>query len=138
MKEITHIGQSVYRIEVNILEDLTKPSIYKEGIIIEPLKIVHQTSKKIALSDDYITTLDIPENGKKEPCSMYLNEIYIRIESDEAYWSNGLFCKVYSLDNSGATIDKILLDIAKKVKAKYGFLYNGIGEKLNKLKIEIL
>ena len=138
MKEITHIGQSVYYIEVNILEDLTKPSIYKEGIIIEPLKIVHQTSKKIALSDDYITTLDIPENGKKEPCSTYLNEIYIRIESDETYWSNGLFCKVYSLDNSGATIDKILLDIAKKVKAKYGFLYNGIGEKLNKLKIEIL
>jgi len=138
MKQETYIGQSVYYIEVNILEDRTKPSICKEGIIIEPLKIVHQTSKKIALSDDYITRLDIPKNERIEPCSTCLNELYIRVESDETYWSNGLFCKIYTLDNSGATIDKILLDIAKKVRAKYGFLYDGLGDKLNKLKIEIL
>jgi len=138
MKQETYTGQTVYKIEVNVLEDKTKPTIYKEGIIIEPLKIVYQTGKKIAISDKYITTLDIPENDKKEPFYTYLNEIYVRVESDNAYWSNGMFCKVYALDNSGVTIDRILLDIAKKVKDKYGFLYDGISNKLNKLKIEML
>ena len=138
MKQETYIGQSVYRIDVNVLEDNIKPSIYKEGIIIEPLRIVHQTSKKIALSDDHITTLDIMENELRVPCSTYINDMYMRIETNDTYFSNGLFCRVYTLDNSRNTIDGILKDISKQVKAKYGFLYNGIGEKLNKLKIEIL
>ena len=137
MKQETYIGQTVYKIGVNILEDKYKPSIYKEGVIIEELKIIYQTDLKIALSDEYITILS-KDNGNKSEYNTYIGELCIIVETDHKYWSNGLFCKIYTLDNSGEMIDSILSDIAKTVKTKYSFLFNGLFEKLNNLKIEIL
>ena len=53
----TKIGQPVWEVRINI-HSSSNQSISewrKEGIIIKQLSIVHQTDRKIALSDDFIT-----------------------------------------------------------------------------------
>ena len=57
----TKKGQVVNLITLNLFLYNKKDylgNVYKEGLFVKKLKIVHQTKIKIVLSDDYVTVLD--------------------------------------------------------------------------------
>lgn len=122
----TKKGQTVYYIQVNIRSTDSKynsSGVYLEGIFIEELKIVHQTNKKIALSDEYITTLDRKNEGEKhESYKHYLEDISVNIVTKETFFPNGIFTHCYSLENPEKCIAKMKHKIINKINADYGFL----------------
>lgn len=135
----TKIGQKVFKIEVNFRSAISRyhsSGIDKHGIYICELKIVHQTDRKIALSDKWITTLDRQKyKERKDRFWHYLEDISISIKTKETYFPNGIFATCYTLKDPLKVIEKIKKEIVKKVNSEYGFLFDGIGEKLENLEI---
>lgn len=129
----TKKGQVIYKIEVNIRnpEDQHNQSTHHQnGIFVKKLKIVHQTKRKIVLSDEYVTVLDRQrEEQKKESYYHFLNEIRVSIVTKETYWPNGVFSYCYSLEDPEKMISRMRTKIAAKIEKEYGFLRNmDIGE----------
>jgi len=121
----TKKGQTVYEIHINIRDNNTScvSSIYPHGIIIKELKIVHQTLYKIALSDDWITSLDRQrENQKKESYNHYLEDITVIVRTKDTFWPNGIFGHCYTLDNPEKCLTKIKRKMSDQVNKDYGFL----------------
>lgn len=123
---VTKKGQQIFKVELNIFAPSTETrswSSYKEGISVETLKIVYQTPRKIAMSDDWITTLErLKQGDKKESYGTYINEIVVRIKTKEDYFPNGVFCVVYSTEYSKKVIEKMESEIKKAINKEYGFL----------------
>ena len=62
----TEIGQKIWEIRINLPFNGVGDSLYKHGIFVDELSIVYQTGYKLALSDEWITTLYRKEKGKKK------------------------------------------------------------------------
>ncbi len=122
----TFIGQKVYHIEINIRDDKSKrnsTSLDKEGIFIKEFTIVHQTRRKTAISNEWISTFDRQKIGeKKESYNSYLNDPTVRIKTKETYFANGIFSTMYSLEDPKKAIKKIKKAIIEKINSEYGFL----------------
>jgi hypothetical protein len=133
----TKRGQTVFRIEINLRSDqYNKTSLNPDGIYITELKIVHQTERKIALSDTWITTLDRQGiNEKKDKYWHYLEDINISIKTMETYFANGIFATCYTLKNPKKIIEKMKHEIHLKVNREYGFLFDGLANKIDSLKV---
>lgn len=121
----TKKGQKVYRIELNIRskhEDCLC-SMYKDGLFVETLKIVHQTKHKIALSDDFLTVLDRQKiDQRKESYNHFLEYPSVSIKTQENYFPNGIFCQCYTVENPEKSINKMKQIIINKINKEYGFL----------------
>ena len=132
----TEIGQKVWEIEINLPFDGIGDSLHKQGIFIGELEIVYQTDWKIAISDDWISTLYRREKGKKKEsyCS-YLDDLSVSVKTKETYFSNGIFAKVYSTkEPTEALLNSFKKEIKQQVLKEYSFLHN-IDELLNNLKL---
>lgn len=123
----TKVGQCVKKIRINIPSEGRQGSgtLYKEGVFIDDLKIVHQTENKIALSDNWITTIDrqMDEERKSEHRN-YFEDISVCIKTRETYFPNGVFATIYTLGNSGEAIEKLTAAMQRKVNKDYGFMFN--------------
>lgn len=129
----TKKGMTVYKIEVNIRnpeDQYNSLSFHQNGIIVTKLKIIHQTKRKIVLSDEYVTVLDRQrEDQRKESYYHFLNDINVSILTKEKVFPNGVFSYCYSLEPPEKMIAKIKSKIAIKIEKEYGFLRNmNIGE----------
>lgn len=129
-------GDTVYFISINMPNKISAYDFEKEGIFIEMLNVVYITNRKIALSDDSITLLDLPINGKKESYNHYLDDISVYVKTNETFFANGIFARCYTTEKVDKSINKIKKEIIKNINLKYGFLFNGIESKLDNLKIE--
>lgn len=121
----TKIGQIVNHIEINILaKGSHETSLYKNGVHINPYKIVFQTNYKIALSNEWITILDRQHKGsRKDSFYHYLNEVDVYVRTKETYWPNGIFASCYTIE----PIDKCIKSMVKAIKLKiseYSFLFD--------------
>ena len=106
----TKIGQPVWVVRINIHSSSNESTSEwrKEGIIIKQLSIIHQTDRKIALSDEYITLLDRIEFGeRKESYQSVLEDIIISFVSKETYFPNGIFATAYTLESPEKFIPKM-------------------------------
>jgi len=121
----TKIGQPVWEVRINI-HSSSNQSISewrKEGIIIKQLSIVHQTDRKIALSDDFITLLDRIEFGKrKESHQGVLEDVSISFVSKETYFPNGIFATAYTLEKPEKFIPKMKKQMLVHIEKECGFL----------------
>ena len=137
----TKIGTPVYSIHLNIVPNpryTSRVNSYdSEGIFIEKLKIVYQTERRLALSDNYITVLDRRYDGERlETYRSYLEEISVNIKTKESYFNNGIFAHVYTLQDPEKIIKKMTSKIASKIKNEYGFLNNiDVFEKVESLTV---
>ena len=137
----TKIGTPVYSIHLNIVPNpryTSRVNSYdSEGIFIEKLKIVYQTERRLALSDNYITVLDRRYDGERlETYRSYLEEISVNIKTKERYFNNGIFAHVYTLQDPEKIIKKMTSKIASKIKNEYGFLNNiDVFEKVESLTV---
>ena len=131
------IGDKVYKININIpsSESRSLSSFDEEGVFIEELTVVYQTKYKIALSDDFITLIDKKNRGNSS-CFEHIEDINVSIRTKEDYFSNGVFAKCLTIYNSNKQIEKIKKEIINQVNKRYGFLFNGIENKLGNLKIK--
>ena len=119
----TKKNQTVYFIELNIINGKNTSNLYKEGLFVKEYKIVHQSKYKIALSDDWITILDRQQLGqRKESYNRFLNDINVRIKTNETYFPNGVFCTCYTIDNPEKVIMKLKHQMIIEIEKKYGFL----------------
>lgn len=123
----TKKGQTVYHVEVNMRDDLSltlSTSLNPHGIFVTELKIIHQTARKIALSDEWINLFDRQkEDQKKESYCRYLGDVYISIKTKEtSYFPNGIFASCYTLDNPEKCIAKIKRKVVDQINKEYGFL----------------
>jgi hypothetical protein len=122
----TRVGQEVTKIEINIRSNTDKynsTSLYKEGVHINTLKIVYQTDRKIALNDNWITTLDRQKVGeRKSEHWHYLEDIHVTIKTRETYFPNGIFGTIYTLEKQSTAINKLVKEMQLKVDKEYGFL----------------
>lgn len=132
------IGDKVYKININMPNSKSKSSsnFDKEGIFIEELTIVYQTKCKIALSDEQITIIEKDWMNDKLSCYSYINTTHVSVRTNETYFSNGIFATCYASDNSEKQIKKVKKEIINEVNKRYGFLFNGIEDKLDCLKIQ--
>ena len=125
----TKIGQTVYHIGINLRSESSKNnscSLYKDGIHIEALKIVYQTTHKIALSDKFISLLDRQHEGqKKESYLRFFNEISVSVKTRETYWPNGIFATCITTEDPEKCIKKMKRKIIETVSGEYGFLMSG-------------
>jgi len=135
-KEIK-IGDLVYCIRINMPNGTPFLDCEKEGIFIEKLKVVYKTDKKIALSDEWITKLDLYNGSIKRPYDSYLEDVMVRIKSGEEILSNGIFATCYTTNEPTFVISKMKRKIIKEIEEKYGFLFD-VKEKINNLKKESL
>lgn len=131
MKEFkpqTRVGQEVHKICINIRSEKDKDnfsSLYEDGCHIEKLKIVHQTDRKIALSNLWITTLDRLEVGsRKESHNTYLNDSSVCIRINDTIFANGVFGTIYTTGKTKPAINKLVKKMQSEVDSKYGFLCN--------------
>lgn len=124
----TNKNQKVFLIELNVhssKSNYNSYSLYKEGLFVKELKIVHQTNHKIVLSDEFVTVLDRELEGqKKESYKHCLDDISISIKTKETYFPNGIFCSVHTTGDVEKTILKIKQKIIRKINSEYGFLRN--------------
>ena len=122
----TKKGQSVYYIELNIRskqDEMNTCVSYKSGLFIETLKIVHQTDRKIALSNEWLTVLDRKlEGSRTESYHNHLENVCVSVKTKETYFPNGIFASGYFLDNSDKSITIIKNKIVQKINKEYGFL----------------
>jgi len=117
--------QTVYEIKLNIHSEKPKYSsgIDKEGLFVKELKIVHQTNRKIVLSDEFVTLLDRRRaEQKKESYYNFLEDVSIRIKTKETYSPNGVFCTCYTIQEPEKTIKLIKRKMIEKINSEYGFL----------------
>ena len=128
----THIGQTVYDIEINVRADSdirNSTSYHKHGIWIKELKIVYQTDYKIALSNEFISLLDRQkENERKESYKHFLEEITVSILTKERCFPNGVFCHIYSLKDPKKSLSKMKKEMIAKIQSDYGFLGSVISQ----------
>ena len=122
----TEIGQKIWQIKINLPFDGKGDSLYEHGIFIEEFSIVYQTEYKIALSNDWISTLDRKEKGKKkESYQHYLDDLSVSVKTKETYFSNGIFAKIYSTkEPTEALISYLKRELKQSVEKEYSFLYN--------------
>ena len=121
----TKKNQTVYFIELNIVNGENMSNLNKEGLFVKEYKIVHQSKHRIALSDDWITVLDRQKLGqKKESYNNFLNDINVTIKTNETYFPNGVFCRCYTIDNPEKVIKKLKQQMIIEIEKKYGFLRN--------------
>lgn len=121
----TKIGQPVWVVRINIHSSSNESTSEwrKEGIIIKQLSIIHQTDRKIALSDEYITLLDRIEFGeRKESYQSVLEDIIISFVSKETYFPNGIFATAYTLESPEKFIPKMKKQMLVHIEKEYGFL----------------
>jgi hypothetical protein len=122
----TKKGQTVYFVEVNMRDAasmLNRSTFNKQGIFITELKIVHQTPRKIALSDEYITLFDRQKTDQeKESYNHYIEDVNVSIVTKELYFPNGIFSSCYTLNDPKKCIAKIKQKICDKINKDYGFL----------------
>jgi len=125
-KQQTKIGQSVYKVELNIRDESSinnSSSFNQHGLFFEKLKIVYQTEHKIALNDRWITLFDrLKSDRKKESYCHYLEDINVRIVTKETYFPNGIFATMYTLEDPEKQVNKIKKAIQTKINKEYGFL----------------
>ena len=122
----TEIGQKIWEIRINLPFNGVGDSLYKHGIFVDELSIVYQTGYKLALSDEWITTLYRKEKGKKkESYCTYLDDLSVSVKTKETYFSNGIFAKIYSTkEPTEALISALKRELKQNVKKEYSFLYN--------------
>lgn len=122
----TKINQTVYHIELNIRDDnslYNQTSLNPHGLFVSKLKIVYQSKFKIALNNEWITCLDRERiNVRKDDYHHYLEDISVRIISNERYFANGIFASMYTLNDPSKQINKIKKSIQNKINKDYGFL----------------
>lgn len=135
----TKIGQPVYYVEINVPDPnyTGSSSSYKEGIFIKKLKIVYQTKYKIALSNEFITTLDRQKEGqKKESYYNFLEDMSVTVKTKETYWPNGIFAHCYTIEDPEKSINKLKRKMIDQVNKDYGFLrWIDIEKTLNEFQI---
>jgi len=137
MKEEVKIGDLVYCIRINMPNGTPFLDCEKEGIFIEKLKVVYKTDKKIALSDEWITKLDLLNGSIRRPYYDYLEDVIVNIKSGEEIFSNGIFAKCYTTNEPDFVISKMKRKIIKEIEERYGFVFD-VKEKINNLKKESL
>ena len=122
----TEIGQKIWEIRINLPFNGVGDSLYKHGIFIDELSIVYQTGYKLALSDEWITTLYRKEKGKKkESYCTYLDDLSVSVKTKETYFSNGIFASIYSTkEPTEALISALKRELKQSVEKEYSFLYN--------------
>lgn len=118
----TEIGQTVYEIRINIPTTPINNSFEKEGIFVIEHKISFQTIKKIALNDDWITTFDrLGKSKRKESYQSAIGYSSISVKTNETYFSNGVFARLYTIESPKTEIKRLKGDVAKEIQSKYGF-----------------
>ena len=126
----TDIGQTVYEIRINMPTTQSDNSFDKEGIFIIEHKISFQTIRKIALNDNWITTFDRLQKGKrKESYNNAIGYSIISVKTHETYFANGVFGRLFTIDDPKKEIKRLKNEMAKEIQSKYGFL-NGIVDKI--------
>ena len=124
----TKKGQIVYDIEVNVRSemDMNKRTDYhRQGIFVKELKIVHQTNRKIALSDEYITILDRQRKGdRNDSYNHYLGDINVYVVTKENYFPNGIFCSCKTIIDPKKQLEKMKREIVNKIEKEYSWLGN--------------
>lgn len=123
----TRIGQTVYKIEVNVRASCPKYDTlsYKDGVFVTAKKIIYQTDRRIALNDKYITVLDRQAiDDKKESYNHFIEYPSISIKTKETYFPNGVFGSMYTIGDPKKAIVKLTKAMERKVSKDYGFLFN--------------
>ena len=126
----TEVGQSVYEIRINMPTTPNNNSFDKEGIFVTEHKISFQTIRKISLNDDWITTFDRLQKGKRQ--ESYQNAIgytIVSVKTNETYFSNGVFGRLFTIEDPKQEIKRLKRDIEKEIQSKYSFL-NGIIDRM--------
>lgn len=119
----TKVGQTVYRIEVNMRAGYSSSTSYKDGIWVETFKIGYQTNRKIALNNEYMMVLDRQHlDERKESYKNFLEDISVSVKTKETFWPNGVFCLCYTLENPEKTLAKMKRKMIEKINNEYGFL----------------
>lgn len=121
----TKINQEILTIKINIPtgENTSLSDYHSKGIFIEKRKIIYQTFSKIALNDNYITTLDRQSiDQKKDSYRSYLNECTISIITKEDYFPNGIFGTIHTTLDEQISIKKLSQAMQRKIDKEYGWL----------------
>lgn len=124
----TKIGQIVTLININIRSeaDRDNPTTFRrDGIYTETYKIVFQTKRKIAISNEFITTFDREVIGEKnKEYSSYIGDPRVRVEVNEKYFPNGVFGEIFTTGSIDDATNKLVAYMQNELNKKYGFLCN--------------
>jgi hypothetical protein len=122
-KLATKKNQVVYYVELNVIDGVSRTNLYKDGLTVKELKIVHQTPFKIVLSDDFVTILDRQKKGeRKESYKRFLDDVTVNIKTHETYFPNGVFSRCYTTQEPKKMIREMKHKIINEINKNYGFL----------------
>lgn len=125
-------GDKVWEISINKVVG-AKSDLYKNGINIEEFEIIGVSNTRICINSDYFTTFYIKEkNERKSSWKNFLNEVSVKVETEEDYFGKGVFIKMYSTKKPTKSIlNKMLKNAYSVIDSKYGFLFTGYKTELN-------
>ncbi len=123
------VNQPIWHVEIKKYRELPKYSYQKDGIKIEDLEILGISKYKVVLNDDWFTTVDNDdrENYRKDrSCYRYIDDINVRINTNNSLMGDGIFISLYSSKKPNKKLlNKMVAQASVEIDKNYGFLYKG-------------
>jgi hypothetical protein len=123
------VNQPIWHVEIGKYKELPKYSCQKDGIKIENLEILGVSKYKVALNDDWFTTVDNDdrENYRKDrSVYRYIDDINVRINTNNSLLGDGIFISLYSSKKpTKKLLNKMVVQASLEIDKNYGFLYKG-------------
>ena len=131
------IGQKIWKIDINKPVSGTIYSSQEEGVFIEELEILGINSCNLDLNDEWFTTCPL-KNGSRKSWETYLDDISVRIYTNESFVANGVFITLHSTEKpSKKILDKMVATACAEIDKKYGFLFGGVKNEIYKIVADV-
>ena len=127
------IGQKIWKIDINKPVSGRICSSQEEGVFIKELEILGINHWKLVLNDEWFTTFHL-KNGSRKSWETYLDDISVRIYTNESFVANGVFITLHSTKKpSKKILDKMVATACAEIDKKYGFLFGGVKSEIYKI-----
>lgn len=125
------VNQPIWNIEINKYREVPDQYSYrKDGITIENLKILGISKYKVVLNNDWFTTVDNDDREKyrkDKSIYRYLDEISVRINTNNSILGDGIFISLYSTkEPTKKLLNKMVAQASLEIDKRYSFLYKGV------------
>jgi len=123
------VNQPIWHIEIKKYKESPKYSYQKDGITIENLEILGVSKYKVVLNDAWFTTVDNDDREsyrKDRSCYRYIDDINVRISTNNSLLGDGIFISLYSTkEPTKKLLNKMVAQASVEIDKNYGFLYRG-------------
>jgi len=128
------VNQKIYYIQIN---NAAKERSYRpNGVVIEELKIIGVSRVKICLNNEWFTTLDVVQEGRRKDRTIYsyTDDVKTSVRTRNDILDDGVFISLYSTKKpTKKTLEKMVASASNTIDKDFGFLFKGAKDELYNL-----